>query len=544
MAEQGPLSGQTLGGRYLLGDLLGEGGFGVVYAGRHLLLDRPQAIKVLLEQHFRKPKFRERFLREARTVAALDHPHIVHIDDFGMEEQTSRAYLVMPFVGGRTFHDFLKKRREPLTLEQIVSYLEQVCNALDYAHQRNVVHLDLKPHNLLVHEDGRLLLSDFGLAHLLKQEGLEGGTSLRYGTPHYMAPEHINGYPDRCSDVYALGVILYQMLVSRRPFEGPTPEAVMMQHLTKPPPPLQFSRPELPPELGEVLEKALAKEVAQRYQSAGELLIAFKTALARAQERIRQAEAERIRPAQLVQQEQARSWMDMLAEDEEPIRPEAERIRPVRRVQQQKPVQQVPQHRPIQRIPQRPVQRAVPGSRPSGSRSGRIQRIPQRPVQQTPSPSPVSRRPQRQHSSLRQSVKDFLENIGEPLAVVGILTLDASFLLLGILGFFNVSIIAGFNMDLGHRLICLVIGLVGSALTAVAIQASWTDVELWPLAGYDLIVGLVCLIVGIGGLVNRSFYASYPFLSLTHVNILDSIVGLVIGVPATLWTVAWAIYVW
>src|SRR5436309_12712889 len=94
MAEQGPLSGQTLGGRYLLGNLLGEGGFGVVYAGQHLLLDRPQAIKVLLEQYFRKPKFRERFLREARTVAALDHLHIVHIDDFGMEEQTARAYLV------------------------------------------------------------------------------------------------------------------------------------------------------------------------------------------------------------------------------------------------------------------------------------------------------------------------------------------------------------------------------------------------------------------------------------------------------------------
>ncbi len=388
MAEQGPLSGQTLGGRYLLGDLLGEGGFGVVYAGRHLLLDRPQAIKVLLEQHFRKPKFRERFLREARTVAALDHPHIVHIDDFGMEEQTSRAYLVMPFVGSGTFHDLLRKRREPLALEQIVSYLVQVCSALDYAHQRNVVHLDLKPHNLLVHEDGRLLLSDFGLAHLLKQEGLEGGTSLRYGTPHYMAPEHINGQPDRCSDVYALGVILYQMLVRRRPFEGPTPEAVMMQHMNKPPPPLRASRPELPPELEKVLEKALAKEVTQRYQSAGELLTAFKTALVRAQERIQRAEVERIRkaeeePGRRVEEERARKAEEervRKAEEERARQAEEERIRHAQRVQQQKPVQQARQE------PIRPVQ----VTSKARTRKAAL--------------------PQRQPSSFMQSVGDFLES--------------------------------------------------------------------------------------------------------------------------------------
>ncbi len=170
MAEQGPLSGQVLGGKYLVGALLGEGGFGMVYAGQHLLLDRPQAIKLLLERYFSRPKFRERFLREARMVAALDHPHIVHIDDFGMEEQASKAYLVMPFLGGGTFHDILKQQRRLLDVEQVVSYLEQIGSVLDYAHQHGVVHLDLKPQNLLVHEDGRLLLSDFGLAHLLKQE--------------------------------------------------------------------------------------------------------------------------------------------------------------------------------------------------------------------------------------------------------------------------------------------------------------------------------------------------------------------------------------
>jgi len=282
MHKKGPLSGQLLDGKYLLGELLGEGGFGVVYAGRHLPLNRPQAIKVLREHFFGRPEFHERFLREARVTAALDHPHIVHIDDFGIEEQASRAYLVMPFVGSGTFHDLLKNRQRPLEIEQVVFYMEQIASALDYAHRRGVVHLDLKPRNLLVREEGWLLLSDFGLAHLTKQGSIEGGPSLLFGSPHYMAPEHISGQPDKRSDVYALGVILYQMLVGQLPFKGPIPMETPL--------PLQALRPELPLELEEVLKRALTKQTGQRYQSAGELLLAFKEALATAGERVRQEE--------------------------------------------------------------------------------------------------------------------------------------------------------------------------------------------------------------------------------------------------------------
>jgi len=299
MAEQRSLSGQILGGKYLVKELLGEGGFGMVYAGQHLLLDRPQAIKLLLERYFRQPKFRERFLREAKLVATLDHLHIVHIDDFGLEEQAAKAYLVMPFLGRGTVQDILKEAREQqrsLDMEQVVSFLEQISSALDYAHQHGVVHLDLKPQNLLIHDDERVLLADFGLAHVLKQGDLEGGTSLKYGTAHYMAPEHIQGHPGKQSDVYALGVMLYQMLTGRRPFEeeGLTPAAVMMKHVTELPPPLQKWRPELQQELEGVLERALAKEVAQRYQSAGELLKAFKDALTHAQGRLRKVQEERV----------------------------------------------------------------------------------------------------------------------------------------------------------------------------------------------------------------------------------------------------------
>jgi serine/threonine protein kinase len=278
MLEQGPLSGQQLAGKYQMGGLLGQGGFGAVYRAQHVLLNRPQAIKILLEQHFTSPKFRERFTREAQVLARLDHPNIVHVDDFGIEG--NRAYLVMPYIGGGTLQGILKARRGPLGLNDTWRYLEYICAALDYAHQRSIAHLDLKPLNLLIHEDGRLLLSDFGLAHLMEQGSVEGGTSLSFGTPSYMAPEHFDGQPEQRSDVYALGVILYQMLSGRLPFEGSTPRAIMHKLLTEPPAPLRATRPELPPALDDVLGQALAKDPEQRYQMAGELLADFKAAMA------------------------------------------------------------------------------------------------------------------------------------------------------------------------------------------------------------------------------------------------------------------------
>ncbi len=279
MSKPGPLTGQTLGGKYLLGDLLGKGGFGAVYQAQYVLLNRSQAIKLLLEEHFSDPKFRERFLREARTLAALDHPNIVHVDELGM--QGNLFYLVMPYLSGGTLQEVLAMQRGPLPPEHVDSYLAQICAALDYAHAQGVVHLDLKPLNLLRHQDGRLLLSDFGLAHLMKEGAVQGGTSLSFGTPLYMAPEHLRGQPDWRSDLYALGVMLYQMLTGRLPFEGSTPEAIMLKHVMDPPPALRAIRPDLPIALESVLTKSLAKQPDQRYQRAGELLADFRAALGR-----------------------------------------------------------------------------------------------------------------------------------------------------------------------------------------------------------------------------------------------------------------------
>jgi serine/threonine-protein kinase len=277
MTKRGPLSGQRVGEKYLLGEVLGEGGFGVVYQAHHLPSQRQQAVKILLERHFSKREFRERFLREARVVAALDHPNIIGIDDFGVEP--SRAYLVMPFIKGGTFQGILRKQQRFLEFGQIVFYLGQICAALDYAHANGVVHLDLKPLNFLVHDDGRLLLADFGLAHFMKQDVVAGGSSLLFGTPHYMAPEHLKGHPEKRSDLFSLGVILYQMLVGRLPFEGRTPLAVMIKNVMEWPPAPRVLRRELPQEVEDVVAKALAKQPEHRYQTANGLFSAFKTAL-------------------------------------------------------------------------------------------------------------------------------------------------------------------------------------------------------------------------------------------------------------------------
>jgi serine/threonine protein kinase len=269
-------SGQTLG-RYRLTRLLGAGGFGEVYEADHQLLQQKRAIKLLLERYFHDPNQRERFLREARTLATLDHLNIAPVMEVG--EEGDVLYLVMPFYHRGTLHDFLKQRTTPLPLIEVEHYLEQMCAAVGYAHTKHIAHLDLKPDNMLLHEDGRLVLSDFGLAHLIKQGRLEAGSSASWGTPHYMAPEQIRGEPEVRSDIYALGVILYQLLTNQRPFTGTTPEAVMMKHLLDAPPLLHIVSPAASAALEPVLRKVLEKKPEKRHATADKLLEDFRTAL-------------------------------------------------------------------------------------------------------------------------------------------------------------------------------------------------------------------------------------------------------------------------
>jgi serine/threonine protein kinase len=265
-------TGQQLG-PYRLIRLLGAGGFGEVYEADHRLLQQKRAVKLLLERHFHNPKQRERFLREARILAALEHPNILPVLEVG--EEDTILYLVMPFYHRGTLNNLLKQRTTMLPLAEVERILAQMCAAVGYAHTRNIAHLDLKPDNILLHDDGRLVLSDFGLAHLIKQGRLEAGNSASWGTPYYMAPEQIRGEPELRSDLYALGVILYQLLTNQRPFTADTPEAVMIKHLLEAPPSLHAASPRAPATLEPVMRKALGKKPEERYATAEALLADF-----------------------------------------------------------------------------------------------------------------------------------------------------------------------------------------------------------------------------------------------------------------------------
>ena len=291
---KGDRVGQQVG-PYRLTRLLGAGGFGEVYEADHQLLQQKRAIKLLLERHFHDPNQRERFLREARTLATLEHPNILPVLEVG--EEGNMLYLVMPFYQQGTLNDLLKQRTTPLPLAEIERALAQMCAAVGYAHARHIAHLDLKPDNMLLHEDGRLVLSDFGLAHLIKQGRLEAGSSASWGTPYYMAPEQIRGEPELRSDLYALGIILFQLLTTQRPFTGNAQEAVMMKHLLEAPPPLRAVSPAVPAALEPVIQKALGKQPEDRYATTEALLADFRAALSSLSPRPAQPLAPGVPPA-------------------------------------------------------------------------------------------------------------------------------------------------------------------------------------------------------------------------------------------------------
>ncbi|HEV2458143.1 MAG TPA: protein kinase [Ktedonobacterales bacterium] len=264
-------------GSYEVVRRLGEGGMAQVYLARDVRLDREVAVKVLDKQLGERSGFRERFLREARVSAALDHPNIVPIFDFGDTENL--LYLVMPYIGGGSLQEELQ--RTPMPPAEVVSYGTQMADALDYAHQRGVVHRDVKPANMLLHPDGRLMLTDFGLAKIL--DGAPRPATARNqpdaGTPEYMAPEQIEGRTDERSDIYGMGVVLYLLLTGHLPFTGATSAAVMEGHLYRLPEQPRRLNPAVTPALQTVIMQALAKDPQDRFARASELGAALLSAL-------------------------------------------------------------------------------------------------------------------------------------------------------------------------------------------------------------------------------------------------------------------------
>ena len=254
------LLGKTIGGKYKVLEQIGSGGMAVVYRGEHIYLKKPVAIKVMLPSFSEKPELVQRFLQEAEMASKLDHPNIVKIFDFGDED--GLLYLVMQFIDGDTLERILRHRGK-LSLREAINITLQVLSALQYAHEKGLVHRDIKPGNVMINKEGRAYLLDFGIAVF---GGMGGGEKTATGTPEYMAPEQFRGRADRRSDLYSVGVMLYEMLTGKTPFQD-AKDIYELQHriLRDPIPPTGID-----PEIDAILEKALSKLPSQRFQSAKE----------------------------------------------------------------------------------------------------------------------------------------------------------------------------------------------------------------------------------------------------------------------------------
>ncbi len=266
------IEGSTLG-RYELRRRIACGGMAEVYLGYDRRVRRRVAVKVLYGSD---EPFVRRFEREAEAAGTLSHDHILPLYDFG--EQRPWYYLVMPYVEGGTLRDYLLKR-ERLDLEEAGSFLEQIAAALQYAHDHGVVHRDVKPSNILLRPDGHAYLGDFGLAKAKMGAEAVTHSGSMVGTPEYMAPEQSNGVHDYRSDIYSLGIILYQMLTGRVPFTADSPVAVSLKHIQAIPKSPGELNSAIPPAVEAVILKALAKDPAERYQQAGALAEAYWHAL-------------------------------------------------------------------------------------------------------------------------------------------------------------------------------------------------------------------------------------------------------------------------
>ena len=262
------VAGKTLG-KYRLVEKLGQGGMAQIYKAYQPDLDRYVAIKILHPHLTADEAFALRFQREARAVAALDHPHIVRVYDFDTEDDL--AFLVMEHLQGVSLRSMLHDldcQDKLLELEEVERIVGALADALDHAHRRGIVHRDLKPSNVLFTPAGRPVLTDFGIARMVDTTIItESGGTL--GTPAYMSPEQGEGESgDARSDIYALGVLLYQLCTGRVPFEGDTPYAVILKHITAPLPSPRSVRPDLPVAVEKVILKALSKHPDDRFHTA------------------------------------------------------------------------------------------------------------------------------------------------------------------------------------------------------------------------------------------------------------------------------------
>ena len=271
----------VLNGRYRLIDRIGSGGMSVVYRAQDLSLGRVVAIKILNENMTDDEGFLRRFQREAHSAANLSHPNIVTVHDIGQDG--NRHFIVMEFIDGRTLKQLVRlqnQQGQPLSVGRALDLATQICAGIGYAHRANLVHCDVKSQNILVTRDERVKVADFGIARALSEATQHTADSQIWGTPHYFSPEQAAGQPaSPASDVYAIGVVLFELLTGRLPFIAETHTALALKHMHEPPPRASEFNPLVPPQLDQILLKVMSKEPAARYRTAdqfGRILGAYR----------------------------------------------------------------------------------------------------------------------------------------------------------------------------------------------------------------------------------------------------------------------------
>ena len=271
------LEGRVLGNRYELIEKVGNGGMATVYKATDMVLKRYVAVKILRDEFTTDEEFIKRFETEAQSAARLTHPNIVSIYDVGVD--AGIYYIVMELIQGKTLKEIIVEEKGPLPWKWSVNVAIQIASALEMAHKNNIIHRDIKPHNIIITEDGIAKVTDFGIAKAVSNSTITAfGKTI--GSVHYFSPEHARGgYTDAKSDLYSLGVVLYEMVTGRVPFDADTPVSIALKHMQEPPvPPIEVN-PNLPEALNNIILKALQKDPMYRYQTATELLVDLRKAL-------------------------------------------------------------------------------------------------------------------------------------------------------------------------------------------------------------------------------------------------------------------------
>lgn len=270
-------TGKSLSKRYLIDEMLGQGGMSAVYKATDPNLKRVVAVKMIHSHLSNNPDFVKRFEEEAAAVAQLRHPGIIQVYDFSQDDDI--YYMVLEFVPGETIQDHLKRLNESgrrLSMAKAIEYMANICDAVDYAHQRGMIHRDIKPANLMLNTLGQVILMDFGIAKIVGGQ-THTATGAVVGTAMYMSPEQIKGErPDKRTDIYSLGVTLFEMVSGRPPFEAESAMTLMMMHINDPVPNPKNLNPDVPDELVAVINKALAKDPNERYQTAAQMAAALR----------------------------------------------------------------------------------------------------------------------------------------------------------------------------------------------------------------------------------------------------------------------------